>query len=454
MLTTIIETSGPTGLVALVAAILLLIIVFYRIPQMAVYLYLASICVPGLAIFTIGSNNVRADDVIVILGAISAFIRYRFIPFTAQPRETRLVLGIWALIHFIQYGMLTTFVVMGKASHVSWYDAMRGIHCALQLALFITAIKTREDVVSLFKVFAIVLMIAVPFTVPRLSRDPFQESVGLYEAKTAISMVQGAAGFHPAAFGALGRFLVITGMYMVLLKRKPFFGIAIGLGAWVLIWFIFRTDVYSTLFMVLFFLLLESRRRLGVAIVISIAMVIVAIFFVYDDALFARLTVYLENFRPTQLSGREEQFPIGVRLALENLPFGVGPFLSDYTMWMATRGAWPSIHNSYLIVIVETGIIVFPLLVLMVILLGRQLVAWAQVESEGRFYLAMYVTWLAVLAVGPDIFRAKLRMIEFSVIMAALGTFGRSGFAQTRDATICEGCPNDSGARVSQSFRV
>ncbi len=399
------------------AAGLLLFLLFYRIPRSVLVVYLLVFPVQWLYI-PVGTFNLRGDDGIAVIGTVALLLRFGVRPFFQRSPAFARLMGVLFVLQAYRYVSLGQSLVAGG---VNWYETLQGVHSLCQLYIFVTIVRTEDDLAWLSRWYYLIVLGLVLVSLPALQANPFAEDVNRYALKRAL--VEGQGGrFNPNTYGIMASLILMMGYFQVYRYGRAWYipGMVVALG--VLAYFFFRTPLYVSLMVIGFCVATDAAERpIQTTLLLGLMGLIVLV--TASDRFAQYYTNYVTNLNPTDIGLRREAAQLGLTIFKENVLLGVGLGRSHAMVVLRSEGALGSIHNSYLYSLAEHGLVgSFMLLILFGGMLKR-FGEWMFAERAGRFWFAFFIAFLIRINFGPDLWLSKFTMQHFAIACAALGVY-------------------------------
>lgn len=394
-----------------------LFVLFYYVPRSVLIVYFAVFPAERLYL-PFDTFNVRADDMIIVLGAFALFVRYGVGPVVNRCSSFKRVLLFLLFLHVYRYGSLVVGLLSG---YVNTYIVLTGIHSILQIYVFIAVIRTDEDLDWIASRYFWVVGAWLVYFMPELLANPFVEEVGRYAIKGAFTRRE-VGRFNPNAFGIMASVINMIGFYLLYTKGRIQYLPGVVAGMVICLVFFFRSALFVSVITISITIIVDIfvRPRLSITI---LAVLVLMLYISFGGQFLGNIEMYVSNLNVQDLGLREEALALGLQIFGEHWLTGVGLGQSFGAIKEMSGGAMGSIHNSYVITMAEFGIIGFGSLVAFLGSIGIGLFQWAWRERVGWFWLAMFLAFVVRIYFGPSLWYSKMTMQHFSFVIAALGVY-------------------------------
>jgi len=394
-----------------------LLVLFYYVPRSILLVYFAVFPAERLYL-PMDTFNLRADDMVIVLGAIAVFIRFGVGPIVNRHKSFKRILLFLVVLQVYRYGSLVVGFVTG---YVNMYIVLTGIHSILQIYVFISVMRTDDDLDWFAARYYWIVFAWLLYFMPDLVANPFVEEVGRYKLKGAYTET-GEGRFNPNAFGIMTSIVNMIGFYLLYMKGKIRYLPGLVAGIVVCLVFFFRSALFVSVMTIALAVMVDIivRPRLSITI---LAMLAIVLYLSFGGQFSGNIEMYAANLNVHDLGLRNEAMAIGLEIFSNNWLTGIGLGQSFGAIKEMSSGAMGSIHNSYVITMAEFGIIGFGFMITFFVLMMKGFVKWALKDRVGWFWLAMFMAFLARIYFGPSLWFSKMTMQHFSFAIAALGVF-------------------------------
>lgn len=420
MIQTFFRELGPLAFIALGAVCTGLLILFYAKPKSALFAYILVFPTDRLFLPVLG-QNIRGDDVIIVLGGLALFLKFGFSRLVDQSPAIRMILVVILVSQLYRFGLL---LGTGLDDRTNWNGILKNLHVILQAYVFVSVIRSLSDIDLVAKVYYWITLIFLISSIPELVSNPLVEEVDRYALKRTIGFQAEAGGFNPNAYGNIAGLAGLLGFYLWHYRGRQYAAIGLLFCLSMVSVFFFRTSMIMMIFVVVSCLLISmvTRPRLQVLILLIFVGILSA---VSVDRLAGYFHTYTVNMNLADAGMRMSSARLGMEIFYDNWLIGVGTWRSDPLVLDMSLGEMGSIHNSYLITLAETGIIGFLLLLVLIGLIGHQLMRWSLRGRSGWFWLTFFVAFLALAFSSPILWSNKIPMQYFAFTLAALAAYTR-----------------------------
>lgn len=409
---------GPILFATMICASIAITLLFYYRPRLILLAYFAIFPAEKLHL-SMDAFNVRADDAIIVLAAIAVFLRYGIKPIVNRSRSFRRILVLLLILQTYRYGTMMVGLITG---YVNFYLALTALHTLLQIYVFITIVRSEDDLDWLASRYFWILAAWLAFLLPDIVSNPFIQEVGRYKVKAAFTDKAEEGGFNPNAFGIMASMTNMLGFYLLYTRGRVQYLPGVVAGIVICMLFFFRSALFVSVMTITLCAMVDIfiRPRLSFVIIGVAALIL---YLSFSGQYSGNVEMYFHNMNPRDLGLRREAQEVGLQIFRDNWLTGLGMGQSFHRIKEISNGVMGSIHNSYVINMAEFGIIGFLCLLSLFSAIGIGLARWALHERAGWFWSAMFLSFLVRIYFGPNLWYSKMTMQHFSFVIAALGVY-------------------------------